>query len=81
VKIIRTDIEDVNRSLRMDPERYKQEKRRWLEETYQDSLEEGGPFVTVSSEPVDPVYGPGDVAGLDYESDLGFPGELMQYED
>ena len=60
----------------MDPERYQEEMRRWLSETYSQSPEESGPFVTVSSEPVQPLYGPGDVAGLDYQRDLGFPGEF-----
>ncbi len=60
----------------MDTEHYEEEKRRWLEETYHSSPEEGGPFVTVSSEPVEPLYGPGEVAGLNYERDLGFPGEF-----
>jgi methylmalonyl-CoA mutase N-terminal domain/subunit len=60
----------------MDAGRHEEEKRRWLEETYLGSPEGGGPFITVSSEPVDPLYGPGDVAGLDYERDLGFPGEF-----
>jgi methylmalonyl-CoA mutase N-terminal domain/subunit len=59
----------------MDPEKYRREKDRWLRETYASSEEAEGPFVTVSSEPVDPLYGPADLAGLDYERDLGFPGE------
>jgi methylmalonyl-CoA mutase N-terminal domain/subunit len=32
-------------------------------------------FTTVSGETVKPLYGPDDVAGLDYLRDLGFPGE------
>jgi len=32
-------------------------------------------FTTVSAEPVEPLYGPDSVAGLDYMRDLGFPGE------
>jgi methylmalonyl-CoA mutase N-terminal domain/subunit len=32
-------------------------------------------FVTTSSEPIDRLYTPLDVAGLDYEKDLGLPGE------
>ncbi|MGE5188695.1 MAG: methylmalonyl-CoA mutase [Gemmatimonadota bacterium] len=32
-------------------------------------------FSTVSDEEVRDLYGPGDVAGLDYARDLGFPGE------
>jgi methylmalonyl-CoA mutase, N-terminal domain len=59
----------------MDPEQYRREKERWTRETYASSEEAEGPFVTVSSEPVDPLYGPADLADLDYERDLGFPGE------
>ena len=32
-------------------------------------------FDTISSEPLQPLYAPGDVAGLDYERDLGSPGQ------
>jgi len=32
-------------------------------------------FTTVSSEPINPLYGPDDAAGLDYLRDIGFPGE------
>ncbi|MBU4240290.1 MAG: methylmalonyl-CoA mutase family protein [Actinobacteria bacterium] len=54
---------------------YEAEKRRWLAETYQSPGEDEERFTTVSGEPVDPLYGPGDVSGLDYLRDLGFPGE------
>jgi methylmalonyl-CoA mutase N-terminal domain/subunit len=60
----------------MDPELFRREKERWLEDTYGATPEEGGPFHTVSSEDVDPLYGPADTADLDYERDLGFPGEF-----
>jgi methylmalonyl-CoA mutase N-terminal domain/subunit len=59
----------------MDKDRFDSERERWLAEAYPDSLERDEKFVTVSSEPVDPLYGPGDVDGLDYGRDLGFPGE------
>ncbi len=59
----------------MDPERYDAERDRWLAETYSKSPEDERRFVTVSSERVAPLYGPGDVAELSYERDLGFPGE------
>jgi methylmalonyl-CoA mutase, N-terminal domain len=32
-------------------------------------------FETISGEPVEPLYSPEDVAGLDHDRDLGFPGE------
>ena len=60
----------------MEAERFEKEKSRWLEETYASSPESDGPFISVSGEPVDPLYGPADVRNLDYESDLGFPGEF-----
>ena len=59
----------------MDGDSYEAEKRRWLAETYQSPGEDEERFTTVSGEPVDPLYGPGDVSGLDYLRDLGFPGE------
>jgi len=40
-----------------------------------DSCEERNvEFTTVSSEPVEPLYAPDDIADLDYRDDLGFPG-------
>jgi len=59
----------------VDGDSYEAEKRRWLAETYQSPGEDEERFTTVSGEPVDPLYGPGDVSGLDYLRDLGFPGE------
>jgi methylmalonyl-CoA mutase N-terminal domain/subunit len=60
----------------MDKERFDSARERWLEESYPDSPERDSRFVTVSSEPVGPLYGPGDIESLDYERDLGFPGEF-----
>ena len=60
----------------MDKSGYEEKKERWLEDTYSDSPESEGPFLTVSSEPVEPTYGPGDIEDLDYERDLSFPGEF-----
>ncbi len=59
----------------MDDQKYEKERNRWLKETYRVSPENGGDYVSVSSEPVEPLYGPADISGLDYERDLGFPGE------
>ena len=54
-------------------------KKKWEETTLKKSLErlpERQPeFITASSEPVERVYTPEDVADLDYERDLGMPGE------
>jgi methylmalonyl-CoA mutase, N-terminal domain len=54
---------------------FDRERERWLRESYQSSPEREGPFVTVSSEPVGPLYGPDDIEGTSYDEDLGFPGE------
>ena len=59
----------------VDGDDYQAEKKRWLAETCPASGEGEETFTTVSGEPVDPLYGPGDVSGLDYMRDLGFPGE------
>jgi len=37
--------------------------------------ERAGPFTTTSGRPVRRVYDPADLADLDYERDLGMPGE------
>jgi len=51
----------------------------WAEETRDPFLERHGErkdsFATVSNLEVDRLYTPEDVADLDYEADLGFPGE------
>ena len=57
----------------------KREKARWAESTLQKTLsrhpERHDEFITVSGAPVKRLYTPADVADLDYERDLGFPGE------
>ena len=60
----------------MDRSEFEEEKARWLTESYSSSPEGEGPFITVSSEPVEPLYGPGDIEDLVYERDLSFPGEF-----
>jgi methylmalonyl-CoA mutase N-terminal domain/subunit len=49
------------------------EKERWRQH-YRDAGERDADFETLSGEPVEPLYTPDDIAGLDYERDLGFPG-------
>jgi len=49
-------------------------KKRWLEETYPVEEERDTAFITVSSEPIEPLYCPED-ADIDYERDLSYPGE------
>jgi len=47
---------------------------RW-KANYDTLKERKGPFFTVSSVPIDPLYAPGHTADIDYERDLGNPGE------
>jgi methylmalonyl-CoA mutase N-terminal domain/subunit len=54
------------------------ERDRWADETLAPFLEDGErreEFVTVSNHDVDRLYTPEDVADIDYDEDLGFPGE------
>ncbi|MGD9049374.1 MAG: methylmalonyl-CoA mutase family protein, partial [Anaerolineae bacterium] len=57
----------------------KEQRDRWEESTLQNSLgrhpERMEKFMTTSSTPVERLYTPLDVANLDYQRDLGFPGE------
>ena len=57
----------------------RQKLEKWEETTLQQSLarlpERQEQFITTSSEPVERVYTPLDVAELDYLEDLGLPGE------
>ncbi|AFK18588.1 methylmalonyl-CoA mutase [Haloferax mediterranei ATCC 33500] len=54
-------------------------REQWESETRDPFLEKGGErkdrFATVSNHEVDDLYTPEDVSDLDYEEDLGFPGE------
>lgn len=55
-------------------------RRQWEQETLQPTLakhpERKETFATTSGAPVERLYTPLDVADLDYERDLGFPGEM-----
>ncbi|MBN2028335.1 MAG: methylmalonyl-CoA mutase family protein [Actinobacteria bacterium] len=52
-----------------------EEKKRWLEEEYASSPLRDAVFNTVSGDRVEPLYTPEDIGGLDYDEDLGYPGE------
>jgi len=58
----------------------KQELERWREETLNPTLEKfperKDNFITNSSEEIDRLYSPLDVADMDYKKDIGFPGEF-----
>ena len=55
------------------------DRDRWekstLEKTLAERRERLDRFMTTSSEPIERLYTPLDVAGLDYSRDLGFPGQ------
>ncbi|UYN90817.1 MAG: methylmalonyl-CoA mutase family protein [Anaerolineales bacterium] len=60
-------------------EQIREEKEKWEEVTLQQGSsrlpERKKQFITTSSEPINRLYTPLDVAGLDYSQDLGMPGE------
>lgn len=45
------------------------------QEAYRSLRERKGPFMTVSSVAIEPLYSPDGAKGFDYEKDLGYPGE------
>jgi methylmalonyl-CoA mutase N-terminal domain/subunit len=57
----------------------REEQDNWEETTLQKTLnrfpEQRDTFITTSSAPVERLYTPLDIAGLDYGRDLGFPGQ------
>jgi methylmalonyl-CoA mutase, N-terminal domain len=64
---------------RQELEEIKQAKDKWEETTLQRTLsrapERSSKFETISGDEVNRLYTPIDVADVDYERDLGFPGE------
>ena len=60
-------------------EALEEQQEQWQDTTLKKSLsknpERSDQFMTTSSDPVDRLYTPLDIADLDYERDLGFPGE------
>ncbi len=61
-------------------QRLRQTLKRWTDSTLQKTLEKRPErmkrFMTTSSAPVDRLYTPLDIAEIDYERDLGMPGEF-----
>jgi methylmalonyl-CoA mutase N-terminal domain/subunit len=53
--------------------RLSQKRTQWNQRS--GDSERAGPFITTSGRPVRRVYDPADLADLDYERDLGMPGE------
>ena len=62
-----------------DLESIRDSREEWEEETLDPWLERGGErkeqFVTVSNHEIDRLYTPEDVADIDYDEELGMPGE------
>ena len=61
-----------------DLEAIRESREEWEDDTLSAYLEHGerkDEFVTVSNHEVDRLYTPADVEDLDYEEDLGYPGE------
>ncbi|OGO18600.1 MAG: methylmalonyl-CoA mutase [Chloroflexi bacterium RBG_16_48_8] len=60
-------------------EELRQKLQQWEETTLQPSLSSGKErkesFITTSSEPIHRLYTPLDITDMDFERDLGFPGE------
>ncbi len=50
-------------------------KRDW-QQRHASATERQGEFTTLSGQPIERVYTPADIADLDYERDLGLPGEF-----
>ena len=55
-------------------------KQRWEREVLKPTLakapERPGPFTTISGRPIDRLYAPDDVQAIDYDRDIGNPGEF-----
>jgi methylmalonyl-CoA mutase N-terminal domain/subunit len=60
----------------MDLGHLRKELERWEASTRKRTKDRDVLFETISGNPIRPLYTPLDVAGLDYEKDLGFPGEF-----
>jgi len=62
--------------MKIDQERFEQEKRKWEERVKTSGRMREAVFTTVSGEPIQMLYTPDDLKGMDYLHDLGFPGEF-----
>jgi methylmalonyl-CoA mutase N-terminal domain/subunit len=56
-------------------EKIREKKEKWQSEMYQVKEERKTEFKTLSGFQVDPIYTPENIKQVDYENDLGFPGE------
>ena len=60
----------------MDIARLKQDYERWKARAQEHARDRDGEFKTISGRPVQPLYTPADIQTVDYQRDLGFPGEF-----
>lgn len=60
---------------RRTAQRLARRRRQWEERVSSSGVERGALFTTISGRPIKRVYGPEDIATMDYERDLGLPGE------
>jgi len=58
-----------------DSEKIRDAKKKWQERYKKSSTERDALFESISGVPLEPLYAPDDIEGLDYLKDLGFPGE------
>jgi methylmalonyl-CoA mutase N-terminal domain/subunit len=56
-------------------DRAEQMREAYDESVVQEGKELAGPWMTVSSRPINRLYDPTDLAGIDYERDINLPGE------
>ena len=59
-----------------DLEKYKRERERWEAARQEKSKDRPAKFMTTSSVPINHLYGPEDVADVDFFRDIGYPGEF-----
>jgi methylmalonyl-CoA mutase, N-terminal domain len=75
----RADLDALIRSTEQELEALREKRREWEEGPLAKALEKSGErraeFETLSGLETDRLYTPEHVAGLDYERDLGFPGQ------
>jgi len=58
-----------------DMDKIKEAKKKWREKYEKSSPQRDALFQSISGEPVDMLYSPDDIEGMEYLRDLGFPGE------
>lgn len=67
-------VQDSSAALVPDHAGLLRAQERWAREAYAKAIERRSIFSTSSGLPLKPLYSPIDLAGFDYQSELGFPG-------